>query len=105
MIDITQFVLISVVISLTVVLVVVGIQTIGILKELRISLTKMNKILDDTGTISESVAKPIAAASNFLVGVKGISVFNGLLTILRKHKKSSMVEKKTREEQEGEENV
>jgi hypothetical protein len=30
----------------------------------------MNKILDDTGRITESVAKPIEEASDFIVGLK-----------------------------------
>lgn len=103
MIDITQFVLLSVVISLAVVLVVVGIQTIKILAELKLTITKVNKILDDSGTISESVAKPISAFSGFLLGVKGIRVFDGLATMIKNHKKSSLANKKAKEE--GEDNV
>lgn len=87
MIDVTQFILISVVVSLTVVLIIIGIQTISILKEFKISISKMNKILDDANTISSSVAKPISAASGFLLGLRGGRVINSAIKILRKHKK------------------
>ncbi len=87
MIDVTQFILISVVVSLTVVLIIIGIQTISILKEFKISVSKMNKILDDANMISSSVAKPISAASGFLLGLRGGHVINSAIKILRKHKK------------------
>lgn len=69
-IDIFQILLVLVVTCLTTLLVFVGIQVIYILKELRSSMRKLNKILDDAGLISESVAKPIAGVSGFLTGIQ-----------------------------------
>lgn len=69
-IDIFQILLVLVVTCLTTLLVFVGIQVIYILKELRSSMRKLNKILDDASLISESVAKPIAGVSGFLTGIQ-----------------------------------
>lgn len=92
MIDITQFILISVVVSLTVVLIVIGIQTVAILKEFRNTVSKINKILEDTGLITESVAKPISVASGFLVGLKSRPLLQGVLKVLKKRSKKEKVE-------------
>ena len=70
MIDSAQLLLIAVVTALTTLLVIVGIQVIYILRELRQTVNKLNKILDDAGVVSESVAKPIAGISGFLTGIK-----------------------------------
>jgi len=68
--DAFQILLVVVVTSLTTLLVFVGIQVIHILRELRESTQKLNKILDDFGVVSESVAKPIAGVSGFLTGIQ-----------------------------------
>lgn len=92
MIDITQGLLVVVVVVLTVLLTAVGIQVFFILRELRQSVKKTNKILDDTGLISESVAKPISVISNSLTEVSGVA---GLLSWLatRRKKKEDKEEK------------
>jgi len=79
MIDSAQLLLIIVVAILTVLLTAVGIQVFFILKEVRRSVEKMNKILDDAGTISESVAKPISSLSSSLGGLSGIAGLLGWL--------------------------
>lgn len=71
MIDATQLVLGLVIITLTVMLSVIGLQVVYILRELRGSIKKMNKVLDDTGVISESVSKPINMVSGMLLGLRG----------------------------------
>ena len=70
MIDTAQILLIAVITVLTVILTVIGIQIVYILKEFRKTVEKTNKILDDAGIISESVAKPVAGVSNILAGIK-----------------------------------
>lgn len=84
MIDFTQFLLGIVITSLTVMLLVIGFQVYKILKELKVTMTKMNKILDDTGMMTESVAKPMAAVSGFLLGLKGTSVVIPVVKFLHK---------------------
>ena len=60
MIDFTQLLLAFVILVITVMLSVISVQVYFILREFRHTLTKANKVLDDTGVISESVSKPIS---------------------------------------------
>lgn len=95
MVDSTQVLLIIVVVILTILLSVVGVQVFFILREVQRSIQKVNKMLDDAGTISESISKPIASLSNSITGASGIA---GLLGWLASRKKR----KKEKEKQEGE---
>lgn len=90
MVDLTQIILVMVVTAVTVILVIVGIQVFFILKEFRETIRKANKILDDFGTVSESVAKPIASAADILTGATGVT---GLLGWLINRKKKGKEEK------------
>jgi len=84
MLSVTQILLIFVVSILTVVLAIIGIQVFLILKESRRSIEKVNKMLDDAGRISESIAKPLSALSGSLSGLSGIT---GILNWIFKKKK------------------
>ncbi|MCL4382575.1 MAG: hypothetical protein M1575_02640 [Patescibacteria group bacterium] len=70
MTDTAQLLLITVVIVLTILLTVIGIQVVYILKEFRRSMEKINKILDDAGLASGAVAKSIAGLSGLTAGFK-----------------------------------
>lgn len=86
--DITQIVIISSLILITGIIFASGIWLIKIFKELKITLTKTNKILDDTQSITSSVAKPINSISEFVMGFKnGFSLFNNLFDKKNKDKK------------------
>jgi hypothetical protein len=87
----TQILLIIVVSVLSAVLAVIGIQVFLILKESKRSIEKFNKILEDAGTISSSITKPIAALSSSFSNLSGIS---GVLGWLFNRKKKSEEEKK-----------
>lgn len=77
--DITQIVIITSLVLITGIIFASGIWLIKIFKELKITLTKTNKILDDTQSITSSVAKPINSISEFVMGFKnGFSLFNNL---------------------------
>lgn len=52
-------------------LAVIVTQFFFILKEFKKTIQKANKVLDDTGVISESVSKPINLLSTMLMGIKG----------------------------------
>jgi hypothetical protein len=71
MVDTLQLILIIVIVVLTSLLTIIGIQVFFIFKELHQSMIKINKILDDAGIISESVSKPVSSLSGFLTGLKG----------------------------------
>lgn len=96
MIDNTQILLIAVVTVLTLLLTIIGVQVFFILREIRETIKKFNKIIDDAGTISESIARPVSSLSHSITGVSGIA---GLLGWLKnRRKKSTEVE----EEEENE---
>jgi hypothetical protein len=66
MIDFTQLLLAFVILVVTVMLSVISVQVYFILREFRHTLTKANKVLDDTGIISESVSKPIGIIATII---------------------------------------
>lgn len=79
MFDPAQILLLLVVIILTVLLVVLGIQVYLILKDFRKTLEKANKVLDNTGDITESVSAPINSFSSILMGLKAGSFIANLM--------------------------
>ncbi|OGH08478.1 MAG: hypothetical protein A2152_04035 [Candidatus Levybacteria bacterium RBG_16_35_6] len=70
MIDPAQTALFLVIVVLAILLVVLGIQVFFILRELRRTITKTNKILDDTGQITESVSTPLSSLSALAMSLK-----------------------------------
>lgn len=70
MIDTAQAVLLFVIVVLTVLLLVLGVQVYFILKEFRRTVAKANKVLDDTSVITESVSGPISTLSTIVAGFK-----------------------------------
>lgn len=73
--DAAQLVLFSVIIILTLVLLVLAVQVFFILRDFRRTINKANKVLDDTGNITESVSTPIASLSTLLMGLKTGAAF------------------------------
>ncbi|MBI2074633.1 MAG: hypothetical protein HYT83_02210 [Candidatus Levybacteria bacterium] len=74
-IDTAEAVLLLVLVVLTVLLLVLGIQVFFILRELRQTVSKANKVLDDTGVITESVSGPISTISALTTGLKTGATF------------------------------
>ena len=72
-----QIVLLIVIVILTLVLAILGVQVFLILVEIRKSVQKTNKIIDDIGTISESIATPVSTASSMIMNLKNGLVFVG----------------------------
>lgn len=70
MIDTVQAVLLIVIVLLAFLLIVLGVQVYFILKELRVTISKANKVLDNTESITESVSEPMSFLSSFLLGTK-----------------------------------
>lgn len=68
--DPAQLALFLVIIILTILLIVLGVQVFFILRELKRTLEKANKVLDDTGNITESVSGPISSLSTLVTGLK-----------------------------------
>jgi len=90
MISPTQILLIVVVSALTVVLVIIGVQVFYLFREFRRSVEKVNKILDDAGTVSAAITKPIASFSSSLGSFSGLtSIFSWLLNLRKKKEKNN----------------
>ncbi len=70
MTDPAQILLFIVIIILTLLLLILGIQVFFILKDLRKTITKANKVLDNTGDITQSVSQPLTSISSILMGLK-----------------------------------
>lgn len=87
MIDPAQTALFLVIIVLTILLLILGIQVFFILRELRKTVDKANKVLDDTGVITESVSGPISSLSSLASGVKAGAAIASLLNKGKKSKK------------------
>ena len=78
--DPIQLTIIGVSITLTILLVVLGIQVYLILGELRSSLQKTNKMLDDAGKVTETVSDGVTSMSGFMNGIRtGISMINSFV--------------------------
>ena len=75
MIDTVQVVLLIVIVLLTFLLFILGIQVYFILKELTITISKANRVLDNTEMITESVSEPMSFLSGIIMGTKAISKF------------------------------
>jgi hypothetical protein len=79
MVDPVQMVLLLVILVLTIMLVVLGIQVFYILRELRDTVHKTNKVLDNANSITENIDVPLSALSSLTLGVKASS----LLTVAK----------------------
>lgn len=79
MLDATQLLLVLVVLVLTVMLVVIGVQVSFILRELKRSIDKLNRVLDNAEEITETIGKPAAGVTSLLAGLReGIQLFRSL---------------------------
>jgi hypothetical protein len=78
-IDAVQLVLLIVIVVLTVLLVVLGIQVYYIFKELRTTLKKTNRVLDNADSITSNIEGPLSALSSLALGTKAAS----LLTVAK----------------------
>jgi len=74
MIDPVQLVLLLVIVVLTVLLIILGIQVFLILKEVRNTISKTNKVLDNASAITENIEAPLSAISSLALGVKASSL-------------------------------
>jgi len=87
MYDPAQILLFIIIITLTVFLIILGIQVSLILKDLRKTIIKANKVLDDSGEISEAVKGPVVGFSNAIMGFKaGSSLLNLINKVSSKDK-------------------
>jgi hypothetical protein len=95
-IDFVQVVLLSVIIILTFLLVMLGVQVFFILTEVRKTVSKTNGILEKADAITESVKTPLSAFSTIALGIKASSLLSAVKFIksLLSHEKDESDEKR-----------
>ncbi len=76
MVDPVQFVLLAVIVILTLLLIILGIQVFFILSEVRRTVYKTNNILENAESITETVKTPLAAISSLALCFKASSLVN-----------------------------
>ncbi len=84
MIDAVQAVLLFVIVLLTIILIILGIQVFMILRDFRKTIGKANRILDTADEITENVAQPLSFLSTFLVSTRSLSTISKVLKTKKK---------------------
>jgi hypothetical protein len=83
MIDPVQAVLLVVIILLTLLLLVLGVQVFFILRELKQTLSRATKVLQNTESITESVSEPMSLISGLVLSTKSLSTISKILKKFR----------------------
>ena len=68
-VDTTQIILLAVIIVLTIFLVVIGFQVFFVLKDLRKTLFRLNRLFDNADDLVGQVKKPIESAGNIFTAM------------------------------------
>lgn len=84
--DTMQALLIAVIVVLTIMLAVIGLQVFIILRELRKTIHKVNRVLDNTESITESVSAPVSSFSAMIMGLKSGSTIASFLKKLKERR-------------------
>lgn len=87
MIDTVQAVLLFVIVLLSILFVVLGVQVFFLLKDLRMTLRRTNKILDDVEMITQGIAEPVSNLSGFLTSSSALAAVAKIFSLFRKRKK------------------
>jgi len=77
--DTAQLLLLVVIVILSIVLIALGVQVFFILRDFRKTVRKANKVLDDTGIITESISGPVSNLSMLSSGIKAGAFIASLL--------------------------
>lgn len=83
--DTAQLLLTIIIVLLAIILIGLSVQVFLILREFKKTVSKANKILDDTGVITESISNPLSNLSNLTSGLKIGALLAKLLTGKKKH--------------------
>ena len=80
--DLTQSIILSIIIVLTIFLVVLGFQVFFVLLDFRKTIFRMNRLLDDANNLVDQVKRPIETAGNLLTSAAaGIGIAHFLKKI------------------------
>ncbi len=81
MVDTLQLSVFLIIVILTILVVVLGVQVFFILRDLKYTILKINKILEDAGIVSEAIARPVGAFSTLTTSIKAGST---VVTLFKK---------------------
>ncbi|MCR4324601.1 MAG: hypothetical protein NUV69_02855 [Candidatus Curtissbacteria bacterium] len=95
--DITQTILLTVIVVLAVFLAALGFQVFFVLKDMRKTLWRMNRLFDDADDLVSQVKKPIDSAGNFFTA---LTAGAGIAHILNKPKGKKSPSKKNEQQQQ-----
>ncbi|MEK7611234.1 MAG: hypothetical protein AAB486_02535 [Patescibacteria group bacterium] len=86
----TQTLLVLILLLLTINVLFVGVYIVLVLKEVRGSVLKVNRILDTVSELSAAVARPIVGLSGAVEGfTEGLKIFQAVKNIKKMVKKGS----------------
>ena len=92
MINLTQVILVVVITTLTILLTFIGIQVVYILKDLRETLQKVNKIVGQAESLTAAISKPITGISSLVEGIQSSLKIAELLGYVKKNAKNAIGE-------------
>ena len=92
MINLTQVILVVVITTLTILLTFIGIQVVYILKDLRETLQKVNKIVAQAEALTTAISKPITGISSLIEGIQSSLKIAELLGYVKKNAKNALGE-------------
>lgn len=78
--DLSQIILLAIILVVGVLLVVIGIQVIGLLKEARETLRKFDLMIEDLGFMTRSLTRSGTALGNMLTSMQSGMQLVGLVT-------------------------
>jgi predicted PurR-regulated permease PerM len=86
MIDTVQAVLLFVIVLLTILFVVLGIQVFYILRDLRQTIKRTNNILDNVDHITQNISEPLASISGFMNNASTLGTVGKVLSIFMRRR-------------------
>ena len=87
MIDPVQAVLLFVIVLLTILFIVLGIQIFYILRDFRQSIRRTNTILENVENISKGISEPLSSLSGMFGNASTLTSVAKIISIFRKKKK------------------
>lgn len=84
MFDLTQTLLVVVIVVLTVIISVIGVQVVILIKEVRRTLNRVNDIIDGTEELLDKISHPTQSLGNLITGVKqGVKIVETLTSLFK----------------------
>ncbi|MCE7897593.1 MAG: hypothetical protein DPW11_03090 [bacterium] len=90
--DLPQIVLLTIIIAVGVILIVIGVQIIGLLKDAKETLRKTDLVIEDLGFLTRSLTRGGTALGNMLTSLQSGMQLVGLVTKVLAPTKSKKID-------------